>query len=112
MTTRLLAYRKRKAAALLGIGNWLHNTIVCHRNSNPKGRPVFYSGVSAVFRDGSRLYYTDHLPARVQNMQTPVATHRMGAKTFEVKASHLSLISRPDEITGLVLEAAQRAWTP
>jgi pimeloyl-ACP methyl ester carboxylesterase len=32
---------------------------------------------------------------------------RMGAKTIEVKASHVSLISRPDEITGLILEAAQ-----
>jgi pimeloyl-ACP methyl ester carboxylesterase len=31
---------------------------------------------------------------------------RMGAKTIEVKASHLSLISQPDEITGLILEAA------
>ena len=31
---------------------------------------------------------------------------RMGAKTIEVKASHLSLISRPDEITRLILEAA------
>lgn len=35
---------------------------------------------------------------------------RMGAKTIEVKASHLSLISHPDDITGLILEAAgQRA---
>jgi pimeloyl-ACP methyl ester carboxylesterase len=35
---------------------------------------------------------------------------RMGAKTIEVKASHLSLISRPDDIAGLILEAAgQRA---
>jgi pimeloyl-ACP methyl ester carboxylesterase len=35
---------------------------------------------------------------------------RMGAKTIEVKASHLSLISRPDEITQLILDAAgQRA---
>jgi pimeloyl-ACP methyl ester carboxylesterase len=33
---------------------------------------------------------------------------RMGAKTIEVKASHLSLISRPDEIARLILEAAQR----
>jgi len=31
---------------------------------------------------------------------------RMGAKTVEVKASHLSLISRPDEIANLILEAA------
>jgi pimeloyl-ACP methyl ester carboxylesterase len=36
--------------------------------------------------------------------------NRMGAKTIEVKASHLSLISQPDEITQLILEAAgQRA---
>ncbi len=33
---------------------------------------------------------------------------RMGAKTIEVKSSHLSLISHPDEITSLILEAAQR----
>ena len=31
---------------------------------------------------------------------------RMGAKVIEVKASHLSLISRPQEITGLILDAA------
>src|SRR5215471_7384823 len=31
---------------------------------------------------------------------------RMGAKTIEVKASHLSLISHPDEIAKLILEAA------
>jgi pimeloyl-ACP methyl ester carboxylesterase len=31
---------------------------------------------------------------------------RMGAKTIEVKASHLALISQPDEITRLILEAA------
>jgi len=31
---------------------------------------------------------------------------RMGAKTIEVKASHLALISKPDEITRLILEAA------
>jgi len=33
---------------------------------------------------------------------------RMGAKTIEVKASHLSLISHPDEIAQLILEAAQQ----
>lgn len=31
---------------------------------------------------------------------------RMGAKTIELKASHLSLISRPDDITALILDAA------
>ena len=30
----------------------------------------------------------------------------MGAKTIEVKASHLSLISHPEEITRLIFEAA------
>src|ERR1700678_4801356 len=33
---------------------------------------------------------------------------RMGAKTIEVKASHLALISQPHEITALILEAAQQ----
>jgi hypothetical protein len=31
---------------------------------------------------------------------------RMGAKTIEVKASHLSLISQPDEIARLILGVA------
>ena len=31
---------------------------------------------------------------------------RMGAKTIDVKASHLSLISHPEEIARLILEAA------
>jgi hypothetical protein len=30
---------------------------------------------------------------------------RMGAKTIELQSSHLSLISHPDEITRLILEA-------
>ena len=34
---------------------------------------------------------------------------RMGAKTIEVKASHLSLISQPDMITRLILEAAEQS---
>ncbi|MBX5064021.1 alpha/beta fold hydrolase [Rhizobium lentis] len=34
---------------------------------------------------------------------------RMGANTIEVKASHLSLISHPDEISRLILEAAGAA---
>jgi pimeloyl-ACP methyl ester carboxylesterase len=33
---------------------------------------------------------------------------RMGAKTIEVKASHLALISQPDAIAALILEAAGR----
>ena len=32
--------------------------------------------------------------------------NRMGAKTIEVRASHVSLISHPDTITNLILEAA------
>jgi pimeloyl-ACP methyl ester carboxylesterase len=33
---------------------------------------------------------------------------RMGAKTIEVKSSHVSMISHPDAITNLILEAAGR----
>jgi pimeloyl-ACP methyl ester carboxylesterase len=33
---------------------------------------------------------------------------RMGATTVEVKASHLSLLSHPQEITDLILQAAGR----
>jgi hypothetical protein len=31
---------------------------------------------------------------------------RMGAKTIEVKASHLALISQPDVISDLIVDAA------
>ena len=34
---------------------------------------------------------------------------RMGASTLEVKASHLAMISHPDEITQLILKAAGHA---
>jgi hypothetical protein len=34
---------------------------------------------------------------------------RTGAKTFEVKASHLSMISQPKTIANLILEAAGRS---
>ena len=34
---------------------------------------------------------------------------RMKANTIEVKASHLSLISHPQEITDLILNAAGRS---
>jgi pimeloyl-ACP methyl ester carboxylesterase len=34
---------------------------------------------------------------------------RMGAKTIEVKASHLSMISQPDTIANLILQAAGRS---
>ena len=37
---------------------------------------------------------------------------RMGARTVEIKASHLSLISHPDEITRLILEAASQPSGP
>jgi hypothetical protein len=30
---------------------------------------------------------------------------RMGAKTIEIEASHLALISQPDAITNLIMEA-------
>jgi len=35
--------------------------------------------------------------------------HRMHAKTIEVDASHLSLITHPQEITNLILSAASQS---
>jgi hypothetical protein len=34
---------------------------------------------------------------------------RMGATTIEVNASHLSLISHPEEIANLIMQATARA---
>jgi hypothetical protein len=39
------------------------------------------------------------------NLQ-PFMAKCMGAKTIEVKASHVSLISQPDTMTDLILEVA------
>ena len=52
-------------------------------------------------------YYAVSMEDRTTNpdLERFMAT-RMGAKTIEVKASHLSLISHPDEIAHLILEAA------
>ena len=41
------------------------------------------------------------------DLQRFMAT-RMGATTIEVHASHVSLISHPQEITDLILQAARR----
>jgi len=37
---------------------------------------------------------------------------RMGAKTIEINASHLALISQPDAITNLIMEATRRLRLP
>jgi hypothetical protein len=52
---------------------------------------------------------TDHLVLDAINpdLQRFMAK-RMGATTIEVRASHLSLISHPQEITNLILQAAGR----
>src|ERR1700726_5033571 len=52
-------------------------------------------------------YYAASTGARTINQTLErFMAKRMGARTIEVKASHLSLISQPDTITNLILEAA------
>jgi pimeloyl-ACP methyl ester carboxylesterase len=54
-------------------------------------------------------YYAVSTEDRTINLELQrFMAKRMGAKTIEVKASHLSLISHPEEITRLILEAAGR----
>jgi hypothetical protein len=54
-----------------------------------------------------RCYYAVSMEDRTINPDLErFMAKRMGAKTIEVKASHLSLISHPDEIAHLILEAA------
>jgi hypothetical protein len=56
---------------------------------------------------GARSWYAVSTEDRTINpdLQRFMAK-RMGAKTIEVKASHVSLIFQPDIITNLILEAA------
>jgi pimeloyl-ACP methyl ester carboxylesterase len=64
----------------------------------------------AAWREKSSFYAVSTEDRTINPDLQRFMAKRMGAKTIEVKASHLSLISQPDEITQLILEAAgQRA---
>jgi hypothetical protein len=53
--------------------------------------------------DASRKYLISDASVRLQHRQRNC---RLGARTIEVKASHVSLISQPDIIANVIMEAA------
>ena len=83
-----------KAKVLYAVQQPFHKALLAGKTSNAawRSRPSYYAVSSE-----DRTINPD--------LQRFMAK-RMGAKTIEVKASHLALISQPDEITKLILEAA------
>jgi pimeloyl-ACP methyl ester carboxylesterase len=83
-----------KARLLYAVQEPFHKALLTGKTTNAawRSKPSYYA-VST--EDRTINPYLERFMAR-----------RMGAKTMEVKASHLSLISHPDEITQLILEAA------
>jgi len=83
-----------KAKVLYAVQEPFHKALLTGKTTNAAWRtkPSFY----AVSTDDRTIN---------PNLERFMAK-RMGAKTIEVKSSHLSLISHPDEITRLILEAA------
>jgi pimeloyl-ACP methyl ester carboxylesterase len=89
----------------------------------PKAKAMVLYAVQEPFRKALLAGKTSHAAWRSKPSFYAVSTEdrtinpdlerfmakRMGAKTIEVKASHLSLISHPDEIAALILEAAQQS---
>lgn len=60
----------------------------------------------AAWRDRPSFYAVSTQDRTINPDLQRFMARRMQAKTIEVRASHLSLISRPDAITALILEAA------
>ncbi|CAM5774607.1 alpha/beta hydrolase [Labrys miyagiensis] len=85
---------KAKAEVLYAVQQPFHKALLTGRTTNAawRSKPSFYA-VST--EDRTINPDLERFMAR-----------RMGARMIEVKASHLSLISHPDEIAGLILEAA------
>src|SRR6202011_3424280 len=83
-----------KARVLYAVQQPFHKALLTGKTSNAawRSKPSFYA-VST--EDRTINPDLERFMAR-----------RMSAKTIEVKASHLSLISPPDEIAYLILEAA------
>jgi pimeloyl-ACP methyl ester carboxylesterase len=83
-----------KAKALYAVQQPFHKALLTGRTKNAawRSKPSFYA-VSTEDRT-------------INPDLERFMAKRMGAKTIEVKASHLALISQPDVITKLILEAA------
>lgn len=85
-----------RARVLYAVQEPFHKALLTGKTSNAawRSKPSFY----AVSTDDRTIN---------PDLQRFMAK-RMGARTVEIKASHLSLISHPDEISKLILEAAGR----
>jgi pimeloyl-ACP methyl ester carboxylesterase len=86
-----------KARVLYAVQQPFHKALLASKTKNAawRSRPSFY----AVSTEDRTIN---------PDLQRFMAK-RMGATTIEVKASHLALISHPEEISGLILKAAGRA---
>jgi pimeloyl-ACP methyl ester carboxylesterase len=60
---------------------------------------------NAAWRSKPAFYAVSALDRTINPDLERFMAKRMGAKTVEIQASHLALISHPDEITSLILEA-------
>jgi pimeloyl-ACP methyl ester carboxylesterase len=86
---------KAKAKALYAVQQPFHKALLTGKTTNAAWR-------------SKPSYYAVSMEDRTINPELErFMAKRMGAKTIEVNASHVSLISHPEEITQLILEAAQ-----
>jgi len=83
-----------KAKVLYAVQEPFHKTLLAGKTTNAawRSKPSFYA-----------VSTEDHT---INPDLERFMAKRMGAKTIEIKASHLALISHPDEIANLILEAA------
>jgi pimeloyl-ACP methyl ester carboxylesterase len=83
-----------KAKVLYAVQEPFHKTLLTGKTTN------------AAWRSKPNYYAVSTEDRTINPDLERFMAERMGAKTIEVKASHLSLISHPEEIAGLILEAA------
>ena len=81
-------------------------TVVYGSRSRSKKALLTGKAAHAAWRSKPSFYAVSTEDRTINPDLERLMAKRMGAKTIEVKSSHLSLISHPDEITRLILEAA------
>jgi pimeloyl-ACP methyl ester carboxylesterase len=86
---------KAKAKALYAVQEPFHKALLTGKTTN------------AAWRSKPSYYAVSTEDRTINPDLERFMAKRMGAKTIEVKSSHVSLISHPEEITQLILEAAQ-----
>jgi pimeloyl-ACP methyl ester carboxylesterase len=80
---------------------------VLYAAQGPISRQLFTGRTTqAAWRSRPSFYAVSRQDRTINPDLERFMARRMGARTIELEASHLSLISRPDEITRLILEAA------